>query len=91
MPTPPSTSCPWPPPAEGTVQSSIWRFRLQKPNKKWFVVVTRQDRDWGAVLCLEQEPYALVVTVTDRDNQQATLYTQIQQRIREQERARLRV
>ena len=76
---------------KGTVQSSIWRFRLQKPNKKWFVVVTRQDRDWGAVLCLEQEPYALVVTVTDRDNQQATLYTQIQQRIREQERARLRV
>ena len=76
---------------KGTVQSSIWRFRLQKPNKKWIVVVTRQDRDWGAVLCLEQEPYALVVTVTDRDNQQATLYTQIQQRIREQERARLRV
>ncbi len=76
---------------KGTVQSSIWTFRQRHPNEKWFVVVTRQDRDWGTVLSAEQEPYALVVTVTDCDNEKAKLYTQIQQRIREQERARTRV
>ncbi|WP_245219001.1 hypothetical protein [Photorhabdus khanii] len=45
----------------------------------------------GYRLSAEQEPYALVVTVTDRDNEKAKLYTQIQQRIREQEHARTRV
>jgi hypothetical protein len=76
---------------KGTVQSSIWNFRRRKPTEKWFVVVTRQDRDWGEDLSLEHEHYALVVTVTDRDNEQALLYTQIQLRIQEQERLRGRV
>ncbi|MFA6302628.1 MAG: S8 family peptidase [Legionella sp.] len=76
---------------KGTVQSSYWTFKKRKPSEKWFVVVIRQDRDWGATLCLDEEPYALVVTVTDKDNQDAQLYTQIQQRIREQERVRARV
>ena len=75
---------------KGTVQSSVWRFRRRNPTEKWFIVVTRQDRDWGETLSLEQEPYALVVTVTDRDNEQAQLYTQISQRIQEQERMRSR-
>jgi Subtilase family len=73
---------------KGTVQSSIWCFRRRNPQEKWFVVVTRNDREWGTAMCLEQEPYALVVTVTDKDNQQAQLYTKIRQRIQEQERAR---
>lgn len=73
---------------KGTVQSSVWRFRRRNPSEKWFVVVTRQDRDWGELLSMEQEPYALVVTATDRDNEQAKLYTQIRQRIQEQERVR---
>jgi len=76
---------------KGTVQSSVWRFRRRNPIEKWFVVVTRQDREWGGHLSLEQEPYALVVTVTDRDNEQAQLYTQISQRIQEQERVRATV
>ncbi len=75
---------------KGTVQSSVWSFRRRNPTEKWFVVVTRQDRDWGEPLSLELEPYTLVVTITDRDNEQAQLYTQIRQRIQEQERIRSR-
>ena len=73
-----------------SLQSSVWRFRRRNPTEKWFVVVTRQDRDWGEAISQEQEPYALVVTVTDRDNEHAQLYTQISLRIQEQERVRAR-
>ncbi len=76
---------------KGTVQSSTWRVRQRKPTEKWFVVVTRQDKDWGESLSLELEDYALVVTVTDRENENAQLYTQISQRIEQQIRARARV
>ncbi len=76
---------------KGTVQSSVWQFRRRNPSEKWFIVVTRQDRDWGDALTQDLEPYALVVTVADRDNQQARLYTLIRQRIQEQERLRARV
>jgi len=76
---------------KGTVQSSIWEFKQLSPKDKWFVVVTRQDKDWGTPLCREVEDYALVVTVNDRENQEVQLYTQIQVRIREQIRSRIRV
>ena len=76
---------------KGTVQSSIWHFRQLSPKYRWFVVVTRQDKDWGIPLCKEVEDYALVATVSDRDNQEVQLYTQIQVRIREQARARIRL
>lgn len=33
--------------SKGTVQSSTWRIKQPKPSEKWFVVITRQDRDWG--------------------------------------------
>ena len=39
-------------------------------------------------MCNEKELYALVVTVTDRDNETARLYTEIRQRIQERERIR---
>jgi hypothetical protein len=74
-----------------TVQSSIWEFKKLTPKDKWFVVVTRQDKDWGVPLCDEVENYALVVTLNDRENQEARLYTQIQARIREQVRVRARI
>lgn len=76
---------------KGTLQSSIWKFRQLKPSEKWFVVVTRQDKEWGGMQCAEFENYALVVTVSDRENQQAELYAQIQDRIRAQARIRARV
>lgn len=81
--------------SRGTVQSSRWTFKQRKPNEKWFVVVIRQDREWNHPDVLVKEPYALVVTVADRDNENAKLYSQIQNLItqqvvaREQEKARL--
>ncbi|WP_343741653.1 S8 family peptidase [Herbaspirillum huttiense] len=72
----------------GTVQASYWRLRQLGPNQKWFVVITRQDRDWGAHLSKAEEKYALVVTVTDRENADPQLYAEISARIQEQERAR---
>lgn len=76
---------------KGTVQSSVWEFRQLSPYDKWFVVVTRQDKDWGTLLCKEAEDYALVVTVSDRENHEIQLYTQIQARISEQVRVRARL
>ncbi|MNR12040.1 hypothetical protein D3C85_1283720 [compost metagenome] len=35
-------------------------------------VVTRQDREWNHPDVLDKEPYALVVTVADRDNERAS-------------------
>lgn len=74
----------------GTVQSSTWRMKQRNPDEKWFVVVTRQDKDWAQTLSDELENYALVVTVTDRENENARLYTQISQRIELQSQARAR-
>lgn len=76
---------------KGTVQSSTWRFRQLNLKDKWFVIVTRQDRDWGEALSLVQEGYALVVTVTDQENENAQLYTQISQQIKQQVRTRAQV
>lgn len=76
---------------KGTLQSSVWKFKQLKPAEKWFVVVTRQDKEWGSAQCAELENYALVVTVSDRENQQAELYVQVQDRIRAQARIRARV
>lgn len=74
-----------------TVQSSVWEFKQLAPEYKWFVVVTRQDRDWGNQICKDAEEYALVVTANDRENEEAELYTQIKARIAAQEQARERV
>ncbi|ANJ59050.1 peptidase S8 [Pseudomonas silesiensis] len=73
---------------KGTVQASTWTFKLLQPNTKWFVVVTRNDRDWGNALCEQKEKYSLVVTVTDHENIEATLYADIQLRLQEMARAR---
>jgi hypothetical protein len=77
---------------KGTVQCSTWNFKKLSPDFKWFVVVTRQDASgWGDTLSDKEEKYALVVTVTDRENENAQLYTQISQRIEQQVRERVRV
>lgn len=75
----------------GTVQSSIWTLKQLSPKQKWFVVVTRQDKEWGRAFCLDEESYALVVSVNDHENLEARLYAQIQARIREQVQARVRL
>mgnify|MGYP003333735988 CR=1 FL=1 len=76
--------------SRGTVQSSRWTFRRRNPDEKWFVVVIRQDREWNHPDVLEKEPYALVVTVADRDNEDAQLYAQIQAVIAQQAEIRER-
>ncbi|HFL2872222.1 TPA: hypothetical protein ACGWVL_006668 [Pseudomonas aeruginosa] len=50
----------------------------------------RQDREWNHPDVLDEEPYALVVTVADRDNEDAQLYTQIQTMIAQQAEVRER-
>ncbi len=76
---------------KGTVQSSTWKMKQLDPDDIWFVVVTRQDRPWGKSLSENIESYALVITVADRENNEAQLYTQISQRIQQQVAARARV
>lgn len=77
----------------GTLQSCTWTLKQLKPTEKWFIVVTRQDRDWASPLAEDLEKYALVITVTDRENENATLYTDIAQiiNLRAQTRARVTV
>lgn len=75
----------------GTVQSSIWTLKQLSPKQKWFVVVTRQDKEWGRAICLDEENYALVVSVSDHENLEARLYAQIQARIRQQVQTRVRL
>ncbi|WP_295876895.1 hypothetical protein [uncultured Zhongshania sp.] len=74
------------------MQCSTWNFKKLSPDFKWFVVVTRQDAtNWGDALSSELERYALVVTVADRENEEAQLYTQISQRIDLRAKARAKV
>jgi len=75
--------------SKGTVQSSTWQMKRRKPNEKWFIVVTRQDRIWAEGLSAEKENYALVITLTDRENADAQLYTHISQQIQQQSQTRV--
>lgn len=80
--------------AGGTVQSDLWtmtRITAQRRVQKLFVVVTRLDENWGGELNLVEEPYALAVTLRDRENTEARLYTQLQARLRPRIQARARV
>lgn len=71
--------------SRGTVQASTWTFTQPSPNMRadsWFVVVTRNDPPWGANLVSEHEPYALVVSLADRETVSPRLYANIQARLR---------
>ncbi len=76
----------------GTVQASTWSINRTR-SKHLFVVVTRNDPAWCEALTALEEPYALVVRLADRENEEALLYTEIraQLQIRERERVRQRV
>jgi subtilisin family serine protease len=81
--------------SKGTVQSGLWEFKQSNCNsklktQKLFVVVTRNDHAWGELVANIQEPYSLVVCFRDRENQQAKLYSQIQNRLQQRQRARAR-
>ncbi|HMN75942.1 MAG TPA: S8 family peptidase [Burkholderiaceae bacterium] len=75
----------------GTLQVSRWTFK-QRPPGQLFIVVTRQDAPWSIVND-DLEPYALCVSIADRDNLDSRLYAQVQAllRARVEQRARARV
>ncbi len=77
----------------GTLQVSRWTFKAPIRNgNKIFVVVTRQDAQWGNVAD-GHEPYALVSVLADRENAAVNLYAQVRAQLeaRAQARARARV
>lgn len=72
--------------SKGTVQADFWRFRQFNSNsklrtQKLFVVVTRNDFPWGESLCESDEDYVLVVSLRDRENEEARLYSRIKAQI----------
>jgi hypothetical protein len=77
--------------AYGTVQASTWAIKRSR-KERLFVAVTRNDHAWGIPpFTLEEEPYALVIRMSDRENEEARLYTQIRAQLQARERARVRV
>lgn len=82
--------------SKGTVQSAVWQFKQINSNSKLkterlFVVITRNDYPWGESDTKTTEEYSLVVCLRDRENQQAKLYTQIQNRLQQRQRVRARI
>lgn len=72
--------------SKGTVQADFWRFKQFREDSalrtnKLFVVVTRNDFPWGESLCDTEESYSLLVSLRDKDNLFAQLYTQIKARL----------
>lgn len=72
--------------SKGTVQADFWRFKQFTANsklrtQKLFVVVTRNDFPWGESLCGNEESYSLLVSLRDKDNLHAQLYSQIKARL----------
>ena len=77
----------------GTLQVSRWSFKQGLANgNKVFVVITRQDSQWSDGSD-EQEPYALTVTLADRELANVNLYADVRAVLeaRVQARARARV
>lgn len=73
--------------SRGTVQAATWTLKRAR-KQKLFVVVTRNDQTWSE--SEEEEPYALAIRLSDRENEQARLYTQIQAQLQLRQRGRLR-
>lgn len=72
----------------GTVQASTWEIK-QSRTDKLFLIVTRIDSPWGKVMTLAEEPYALAVRMSDRENESARLYSEI--KVQLQIKARIRI
>ncbi|MFT5816008.1 MAG: hypothetical protein ACI9VT_003786, partial [Psychroserpens sp.] len=76
--------------SRGTLQSSTWNFNQFNKPRKLFLVVTRQDQPWATEQVNELESYALAVSITDRENEEAKLYEQISQKLQSREKAKQR-
>lgn len=82
--------------SKGTVQADYWHFkqfnsRSSLRNNKLFVVVTRNDYPWGEALCDNEEDYSLLISLRDKENTQAALYTQIKTQLDARLPLRIRV
>jgi hypothetical protein len=75
--------------SKGTVQSTTWTFK-KRLSGKLFVVVTRNDYRWIGDSSID-ERYALAIRMSDRENQEARLYTQINNMLQVRQRERVRV
>lgn len=75
--------------SKGTVQASTWELKGASKPKNFYLVVTRNDNEWGKIIAKPKEEYAIAVVVRDRENQNATLYTRIREAIRERIRRRV--
>ncbi|MCG3740659.1 S8 family peptidase [Vibrio cincinnatiensis] len=76
--------------SRGTLQSSTWTYNKFNKPRKLFLVVTRQDLPWATNQVKEKESYALAVSITDRENEEARLYQQISEKLQAREKARAR-
>ena len=77
--------------SRGTVQCGSWQFPTARGSDfKLFLVVTRHDAGWSEAKDTP-EPYALAITVQDRENVTGQLYQQIRQQVQQRERVRLHV
>lgn len=75
----------------GTVQCSTWVFKRPTANCRdndLFIVVRRNDHLWATGLVDELEDYALVLTIRDREREDARLYSRIQATLRARARGR---
>jgi hypothetical protein len=91
----PGANVSWQLRSKGSVQSAVWQFKVlsndhKLKTQKLFVVITRNDHTWGENITNTAEEYSLVVCLRDRENQQAKLYSQIQSRLQQRQRARAR-
>ena len=79
--------------SRGTLQVATWDFVQENGTRgesPFVLVVTRNDRPWGAALCPDPEPYALSVVLSDNENPDADLYARIQNILRARARLRAR-
>lgn len=75
---------------KGTLQVSRWQFSKAPKRQNLYVVVTRQDNAWAQPSRSDSEPYALAVTVNDRENESAKLYQTIRAQLRARADTRVR-
>ncbi len=76
--------------SRGTLQSSTWTYSQFNKPRKLFLVVTRQDTPWASNQVKEKEDYALAISITDRENEEARLYQQVSEKLQARERLRAR-
>jgi hypothetical protein len=76
--------------SRGTLQSSTWTYNQFGKSRKLYLVVTRQDQLWAHEQVEVKENYALAISITDRENEEARLYEQISVQLQAREQAKPR-